>query len=56
MKCLRRSSVSLAFGNQVPLTDLQTHGGWKSDAIFTYLGHTPKAFSQVALTFQKLIN
>ena len=50
----RRSAVSWAADNDVPLQNLKAHGGWSSSAINVYLKHTPKAASTVATTFQKI--
>ena len=51
----RRSAVSWAADHNVPLQNLQAHGGWASSAIFSYLKHTPKASSRVANTFQQVL-
>ncbi len=46
----RRSGATLAFNLNVPLQDIQSHGTWLSDAVWTYiqpsLRHTsiPQAF------------
>ena len=52
----RRSAVSWAADHNVPLQNLKAHGGWSSNAIHTYLNHTPKASSTVASTFQKILS
>ena len=54
--CFRRSGVSWAADNNVPLQDLEVHGGWASAAIYSDLNHTPSASSTVALTFKKLLS
>ena len=51
----RRSAVSWAADHNVPLQNLQAHGGWASSAIYSYLKHTPKASSRVANTFQQVL-
>ena len=36
----RRSGVSFLYANNIPLSNLQTHGTWTSEAVYSYL--TPK--------------
>ncbi len=49
----RRSGATLAFNLRVPLQDIQSHGTWLSDAVWTYiqpsLTHTaiPQAFKSL---------
>ena len=52
----RRSAVSWAADHDVPLQNLKAHGGWSSNAIHSYLKHTPRASSTVAHTFQSLLS
>ena len=52
----RRSGASLAFDYDIQFEKIQQHGGWSSDAIWTYLHNTPKSASTIPTTFQKLID
>ena len=52
----RRSGASFAFNQNVQLQNIQAHGGWQSDAIWTYLHNTPTAALQVAQTFKATLN
>ena len=52
----RRSGASFVFNQNVHLQNIQAHGGWQSDAIWTYLHNTPTAASQVAQTFRATLN
>ncbi len=48
----RRSGASFAFQNKVPIQDIQSHGTWSSDAVWTYIQPSlvdtavPKAFKK----------
>ena len=53
--CFRRSGVSWALDNGIPLQNLKLHGGWASDAINTYIKATPQASAKTPITFQKLL-
>ena len=53
--CFRRSGVSWAVDNGIPIQNLKLHGGWASDAINTYIKETPQASAKIPLTFQKLL-
>ena len=48
----RRSGVTLSFNNDVSIQNLKVHGGWRSDAIWTYLKTTNQSAGVVARTFQ----
>ena len=37
---LRRTGMTLAFANQVPMEAIRAHGAWASDAVWQYLKHT----------------
>ena len=50
----RRSGASLAFQSNTMLQDIQSHGGWRSQAIWTYLSSNSTA--SVANTFQSLLS
>ena len=52
MVILRRvsTSVSLAFGNQVPLENIRAHGARTSDAVWPYVKHKERAASVVRTT------
>ena len=52
----RRSGASFVFNQDVKLQNIQAHGGWQSDAIWSYLHNTPTAASQVAQTFKATLN
>ena len=52
----RRSGVTLAFNNDVSIQNLKVHGGWRSDAIWTYLKTTNQAAGIVAQTFQSSLS
>ena len=51
----RRSGVTWAFNHNVQLQHLKVHGGWRSDAIWAYLSHTPQAAGVVAAKFQQIL-
>ena len=36
----RRSGATFAFNHHVSLQNIQSHGGWKSSAVWTYLQNT----------------
>ena len=36
----RRTGVTLAFANKVPMQAIRAHGAWASDAVWQYLKHT----------------
>ena len=52
----RRSGVTLAFNSNVSLQNLKVHGGWKLDAIWSYLKTTTHAAGAVARSFQSSLN
>ena len=49
---LRRSGASLAFNSHVPLQDIQSHGTWTSECVWSYITQDHNASEQVALAFQ----
>ena len=52
----RRSGATLAFNAHVPLQNIQQHGGWKSQAVWSYLSNTTTAQSVVPQVFQSIIS
>ena len=48
----RRSGATLAFNSQVPIQDIQSHGTWTSDCVWSYITQDHDASDKVALTFQ----
>ena len=52
----RRSGATFAFQSKVLLQDIQTHGDWRSQAIWFYLINSPNAARKVATTFQTLLS
>ena len=55
LNLFRRSGASLAFYYNVDLAKIKQHENWKSDAIWAYLGKTPKAASRSVNQFMGLI-
>ena len=53
--CFRRSGATFAFNNNVHLQNIQQHGGWKSDAVWSYLTQTNQGTARVAAAFAKHI-
>ena len=49
---LRRSGASLAFNSHVPLQDIQSHGTWTSECVWSYITQDHNASDQVALALQ----
>ena len=52
----RRSGTTLAFNSSVPLQDIQSHGTWSSDCVWTYITQDHNATDRVASTFQSLLS
>ena len=52
---LRRSGATLAFNSKVPIQDIQSHGIWMSDCVWSYITQNHQASDRVALTFQSLL-
>ena len=52
---LRRSGATLAFNSKVPIQDIQSHGTWTSDCVWSYITQNHEASDTVALTFQSLL-
>ena len=48
--------TSMAFDANIPLTTLQHHGHWRSDAIWAYISNNTAQSLQVPLAFQNLIH
>ena len=51
----RRSGATFAFNHSVSLQNIQSHGGWKSQAVWSYLTQTHKGTVRVASAFAKHI-
>ena len=49
---LRRSGASLAFNSHVPLQDIQSHGTWTSDCVWSYITQDHNASGKVATALQ----
>ena len=49
---LRRSGASLAFNSHVPLQNIQSHGTWTSECVWSYITQDHNASDQMALAFQ----
>ena len=47
----RRSGITWAFDNNVPLEHIMHHGNWKSDTVWQYLQQTSLAPTKVPATF-----
>ena len=52
----RRSGATLAFNSSVPLQDIQSHGTWSSDCVWSYITQDHNATDKVASTFQSLLS
>ena len=53
---LRRSGATLAFNLNVPMQDIQSHGTWTSEAVWTYITQDHNASSSVASSFEHLLH
>ena len=53
---LRRSGATLAFNSSVPLQDIQSHGTWSSDCVWSYITQDHNVTDKVASTFQSLLS
>ena len=51
----RRSGATLAFNSSVPLQDIQRHGTWTSDCVWSYITQDHNASQVVAHTFASLL-
>ena len=49
---LRRSGASFAFNSHVPLQDIQSHGTWMSECVWSYITQDHNASDKVALALQ----
>ena len=52
----RRSGATWAFNNNVSLQNIQQHGTWSSDCVWSYITQDQNTSSQVADTFQSLLS
>ena len=52
----RRSGATLAFNSSVPLQDIQSHGTWSSDCVWSYITQDHNVTDKVASTFQSLLS
>ena len=50
---LRRSGATWAFNAKVPLQNIQSHGTWTSECVWSYITQDHQASDAVALTFQQ---
>ena len=50
---LRRSGATWAFNAKVPLQNIQSHGTWTSECVWSYITQDHQASDAVALTFQR---
>ena len=50
---LRRSGATWAFNAKVPVQNIQSHGTWTSDCVWSYITQDHQASDAVALTFQR---
>ena len=48
----RRSGATMAFNSEVPIQDIQSHGTWTSDCVWSYITQNHDASDKVALAFQ----
>ena len=51
----RRSGATLAFNSSVPLQDIQSHGTWTSECVWSYITQDHNASQVVAHTFASLL-
>ena len=52
----RRTGVTMAFANQVPLQAIRARGAWGSDAVWQYLKHTNKVTTIVPTALATVFN
>ena len=52
----RRSGATLAFNSSVPLQDIQSHGTWSSNCVWSYITQDHNVTDKVASTFQSLLS
>ena len=50
---LRHSGATWAFNAKVPLQNIQSHGTWTSECVWSYITQDHQASDAVALTFQR---
>ena len=53
---LRRSGATLAFNSSVPIQDIQSHGTWTSECVWSYITQDHRASDKVALAFRQLLH
>ena len=53
---LRRSGATLAFNSSVPIQDIQSHGTWTSECVWSYITQDHRASHKVALAFRQLLH
>ena len=49
---LRRSGATLAFNSSVPIQDIQSHGTWMSECVWSYITQAHEASDKVDLAFK----
>ena len=49
----QRSGATMAFNSEVPIQDIQSHGTWTSDCVWSYITQNHDASDKVALAFQQ---
>ena len=52
---LRRSGATLAFNSSVPIQNIQSHGTWTLECLWSYITQDHQASHKVALAFQQLV-
>ena len=52
----RRTGVTIAFSNNVPLQAIRAHGAWASDAVWQYVKHTDKTTSVVPAALASILS
>ena len=50
------SGASLALNANIPLQEIKVQGTWTSDCVWRYIQDDPTRASEVATTFQKMLN
>ena len=53
---LRRSGATLVFNLNVPMQDIQNHGTWTSEEVWTYITQDHNASAAVAHSFHSLLH
>ena len=52
---VRRSGATLAFNSSVSIQDIQSHGTWTSECVWSYITQDHQASEKVALAFKQLL-